>query len=129
VGIHAIDWINRMTDGGFRTGRASHTTVGNRGHGDFEATALVEFEPTDDVLVSASLDYLCPETAPTYGDDFLRVVGTEGVLAVRRDRAYPIDDDDDDGERELPPAADTNGSEAFVDAAVAGSPPPARRRR
>ena len=30
-----------------------------------------------------NLDYLRPETAPTHGDDRLRIAGSEGVLEVR----------------------------------------------
>jgi len=119
VGIHAVDWIDWLTPEPFRSVRASHTTTGNRGHGDLEATALVDFELADDVFASVSVDYLRPATAPTHGDDFLRIVGTEGVLVVRRDRAYLIDDDAD-GERELPLVAGTNSFEDFVDAAGDG---------
>ena len=46
-------------------------------------TALCHFTMEDDVFASASIDYLRPDTAPSHGDDRIRVAGTEGVVEVR----------------------------------------------
>lgn len=99
VGSHAIDWIRWFTGQDFRTVFAAHSTGGNRGHGELEASALCQFTLTGDVLASVSIDYFRPETAPTHGDDRLRTVGTDGVIEVRDGKVWLINAD---GEQEVP---------------------------
>ncbi len=122
VGIHAIDWINWVADDPFRAVTAHHTTAANRDHGSLETTAVLQFELGNDVLASASVDYLRPETAPTHGDDFLRVVGTEGVIRADRHGTYLIDDAAG-GQRELPLGSSQHPFEDFVDAMDGTSDP------
>ena len=90
VGSHAIDWIHWFSAAAFRTVYAAHSAAANRGHGDLEMTALCLFTLADDILASASLDYLRPAEAPTHGDDRIRVAGTGGVVEVRQGAAYLI---------------------------------------
>ena len=47
-----------------------------------EDSATVLLQCAGGATASARLDYLRPNTAPTHGDDRLRVAGTEGVLEV-----------------------------------------------
>ncbi len=89
VGIHGLDWIYSVTGPHFEKVFASHSTVGNMGHGDLEASCLCNFVLKDGVCASLSVDYLRPTKAPTHGDDRLRVVGTTGVLEVK-DRVLTI---------------------------------------
>jgi predicted dehydrogenase len=100
VGIHAIDWINWVTDADFRSVHARHSSQHNRDHGDLETSGVVTLELTDEVLATVSVDYYRPETAPTHGDDQLRVVGTDGVITVRDEEVYLINDGHE-GERRL----------------------------
>jgi predicted dehydrogenase len=111
VGIHAIDWIHWFSDLPARTVRARHSRRANRDHGDLEATGVIDLELDEEVLATASLDYLRPRTAPTHGDDRVRVVGTDGVIEVRNGRTYLIDGDTE-GERRLPQSP---GENPFVD--------------
>jgi len=111
VGVHAIDWLNWFGDDEFCSVWARHSTAHNRDHGDLEVTAVADFELTDEVFGSVTVDYLRPETAPTHGDDRLRVAGTEGVIEVRDDRVFLINPDAD-GDRELSQVESEN---AFLD--------------
>lgn len=100
VGSHAIDWIHWISGEKFESVSASHSSKGNRNHGDLEATAICEFDMTNEVLATVSLDFLRPNDAPTHGDDRLRVMGTEGVIEVRYEKAKIINNETD-GEEEL----------------------------
>jgi predicted dehydrogenase len=113
VGIHAIDWIHWFSDLPARSVRARHSRRANRGHGDLEATGVIDLELDGEVFATASLDYLRPGGAPTHGDDRVRVVGTEGVIEVRNGETYLIDGDAA-GERRLPQSPGTNPFVDFV---------------
>lgn len=45
------------------------------------------------MIAAANLDYLRPPTAPTHGDDRVRVAGTEGVVEVSEDGYVVINRD------------------------------------
>lgn len=83
VGSHAIDWVYWFSGEKFLSVYASHSRMHNNGHGDLEMTALCQFNLTNEVLASVTIDYLNPVQAPTHGDDRIRLVGTKGVLEVR----------------------------------------------
>ena len=83
VGSHAIDLIHWFAAADFVSVCAAHSTVGNHDHGDLEASAACQFVLTDGVLGTASIDYLRPSSAPSHGDDRVRVAGTDGVIEVR----------------------------------------------
>ena len=93
VGSHAVDWIHWLSGERFLTVYAAHSVRDNRGHGDLEMTAICQFTLTNQVFGAASLDYLRPESAPTHGDDRIRLAGTRGVLEIREGRACPIKDE------------------------------------
>ena len=113
VGIHALDWVHWFDDRPVRSVRARHSARANRGHGDLEATGVVDLELADEVLASVSIDYLRPDTAPTHGDDRIRAVGTDGVVEVRDGSAFLIDDAAE-GRRELPTLSPPNPFVDFV---------------
>jgi predicted dehydrogenase len=83
VGSHAIDWVLWFTGERFRSVYATHSREENRGHGDLEMSAQCQFVMTGGIAASVSVDYLRPESAPTHGDDRIRIAGTEGVLEIR----------------------------------------------
>ena len=81
VGSHALDWIYWMGgNSNFKTVYAVHDTADNCGNGDLEMTALFSCVLENNVMGSASIDYLRPAAAPTHGDDQVRVAGTCGVV-------------------------------------------------
>ncbi len=95
VGSHAIDllaWFARLP---FKTVFATHSNMGNCGHRELEATALCLFTFGNQVAGSVNLDYLRPSTAPTHGDDRIRVAGTDGVIEVRDGQALLLNNHGD----------------------------------
>lgn len=80
VGIHMTDlmlWIGGRT---FTEVSAFHATVGAPEIGEMENTAAVLFRMANRGTASLQIDYLRPATAPTHGDDRLRIAGSQGVL-------------------------------------------------
>jgi len=83
AGIHALDYIHFIT-------RHNYTQVlafqGNKDHPDypgFQDYAGVLLRMSNGGAAMVNIDYLRPETAPTHGDDRLRVIGSEGVLEIK----------------------------------------------
>jgi predicted dehydrogenase len=82
VGAHAIDWLRWLSGAAFESVFAAHSTEANRDHGDLEASASCLFEMSGGISATISVDYLRPATAPTHGDDRIRIVGSDGALEV-----------------------------------------------
>ena len=88
IGIHALDLMWWVVGSPFTKVAAFHA-AGAR-------PRMIETEDSASILVlyengasgTARLDYLRPETAPSHGDDRLRIAGTEGVIEI----AYPHDE-------------------------------------
>lgn len=95
VAIHGIDFIRYLCPLPAETVFASHSTVGNGGYGELEATSQLMMTMQGGVSAQVSADYLRPANAPTHGDDRVRVVGTKGVLEVRDDKVWLIAADHD----------------------------------
>ncbi len=82
AGIHSIDYMRWVTGRNFTRVSAWH---GNRDHPEypgFQDHAGVLFKLDNGGTAMTNLDYLRPESAPTHGDDRLRIAGSEGVLEV-----------------------------------------------
>jgi len=80
VGIHAFDWLHWILGDVFTEvqGREAATA-----HPDFPACASqAAFVLTmqSGGLAAVTLDYLRPESAPTHGDERLRIAGSRGVI-------------------------------------------------
>jgi predicted dehydrogenase len=82
VAVHAIDWVFWFTRGRIAEVMASHTTSGNRGHGELESSGACLYRLGNSGAASVSCDYFRPAGAPTHGDDRLRVAGERGVVEV-----------------------------------------------
>ncbi len=98
VASHAIDAIRFTTDRKFRRVGGRQGNLSQPAYGTMEdhCTALFELEGGATGIVHA--DYLRPPSAPTHGDDRLRVAGTKGVVEVRDGRCLFIGPD---GEKDL----------------------------
>ncbi len=114
VGVHAFDWIYWYSAQAFTSVYATHSTQYNQGNGDLEMSALCHFMLTHEVFASASLDYLRPATAPTHGDDRVRVMGTDGAIEVRDGKVYLINTETE-GEAILPVACEKQIFQDFVE--------------
>ena len=61
---------------------AYHSNAGHPDIREMEDNASVVVKLANRGTASARIDYCRPPTAPTHGDDRLRVAGTEGVVEV-----------------------------------------------
>ncbi len=90
VASHAIDAIRFTTDRKFRRviGRSGNLSQPTFGSMEDHCTATFEMENGATGIVHA--DFLRPPTAPTHGDDRLRIAGSKGVVEVRAGRCLFI---------------------------------------
>ena len=114
IGSHAIDWIMWFTGGGFKRVFAAHSSAHNGGYGTMEVSATCEFVMSDGRLASASIDYLRPAAAPTHGDDWARIVGSEGVIEARPD-SVKLTNRDNDGTKPFAVTSEKTLTRDFLD--------------
>lgn len=98
IGIHMIDLILWNAQKKCISVSSMQDNHNNNDHGDLEMTSVCSMELEDHVLVNINSDYYRPRTAPTHGDDRLRIVGTEGVLQIIDNHLTCIDKN---GEHEI----------------------------
>ena len=115
VGSHAIDWVMWFADAhAFQRVYATHSDRDNGGNGTMERSALCHFTLAGERFASVSVDVFRPENAPTHGDDWIRVVGTAGVLEARP-RSVTLINADNDGTKLVPVSCDRGFLRDFVD--------------
>lgn len=79
IGIHMVD-LMRWTSGREFTATASFQgIVGSPGNKAMENTTASIFQLDNGGTATLRMDYFRPESAPTHGDDRLRLAGTKGV--------------------------------------------------
>ena len=96
VGIHALDWIYAFT-------RSRFVHASARSYGSPERAAIFEFRLENGAFGAVNLDFLRPDTAPTHGDDRIRIAGESGVIEVLGGTVTLINGD---GTVTLKPSAD-----------------------
>jgi predicted dehydrogenase len=80
IAVHMVD-LMRFTSGRELVEAASfQSRVGHAEMGDMENTTATIFRLDNSGTADLHMDYLRPETAPSHGDDRLRLAGTEGVV-------------------------------------------------
>ncbi len=80
IGIHMVDLLRHVSGREFTTAAAFHSRVGFPEYGEMENNTAAIFLLDNEGTASLRMDYLRPETAPTHGDDRLRVAGTKGIV-------------------------------------------------
>lgn len=118
VAIHSIDLILSLCDQPVQSVYALHTARENHDLGDLEISGQILLEMADDIYAGVNFDLLRPEGAPTHGDDRIRIAGTQGVLEVRANKVFLIDQS---GESEPALLSPPTIWEAFVEY-VGGKP-------
>jgi predicted dehydrogenase len=79
IGSHMVD-LMRWTSGRELTEAFSYQTrIGFPEIGDMENCTATLFRLDNGGMATLRMDYLRPETAPTHGDDRLRLAGTKGI--------------------------------------------------
>jgi predicted dehydrogenase len=80
IGIHMVDLMLYVGGHDFKSAAAFQSRVGSPEMGDMENNAVVVFQLDNGGSASLRLDYLRPPTAPSHGDDRLRIAGTQGIV-------------------------------------------------
>lgn len=80
IGIHNLDMAHFITNLAPVQVCASHANAAHPVMPNCEDTASGVFLLEGGVQMTASVDLCRPSSAPTHGDDWIRVVGSEGVL-------------------------------------------------
>ena len=83
IGIHALDMIRFTTGLGIRRIAALQSNQTHLSRPDCEDTCCAIAELDGGVQATASIDYFRPANAETHGDDWIRIVGTDGVIEAR----------------------------------------------
>lgn len=83
VGIHALDAIHFVTGLGFRQVAAMKGNFSHPERPACEDNCTMTLELSNGGHATVSVDLCRPESASTHGDDWIRVVGTRGVLEAR----------------------------------------------
>jgi predicted dehydrogenase len=80
IAVHMVD-LMRFTSGREMVEAVSfQSRVGHPEMGDMENTTATIFKLDNSGTADLHMDYLRPDTAPTHGDDRLRLAGTGGVV-------------------------------------------------
>ncbi len=82
VGIHSIDYMRWVSGQEYIQVAAHHGNTGHPLYPGCEDHAGLLFRLANGGTAVCNLDYLRPESAPSHGDDRLRIAGKEGVLEV-----------------------------------------------
>ncbi|QQE11086.1 Gfo/Idh/MocA family oxidoreductase [Planctomycetota bacterium] len=103
IGIHALDFINSVTDSSFTTVAAMHANAAHPQRPDCEDICGLVCGLPDGGIATASIDILRADAAITHGDDWLRIVGSKGIIEAGMCRESCTITTDDTPQRELDP--------------------------
>jgi len=90
IGIHMIDLMRWTSGRDFVEAAAFQSNVGALQIREMENNAAMIFRLDNRGTGSLRMDYLRPETAPTHGDDRLRIAGTRGVVEFQEGRGVTL---------------------------------------
>lgn len=80
IGIHMVDLMRYVSGREFVATAGFHSRIGFPEYGEMENNTALVFQLDNRGTASLRMDYLRPETAPTHGDDRLRIAGTKGII-------------------------------------------------
>jgi predicted dehydrogenase len=83
VGIHALDFTNFITGLEFSQVAAMQGNFCHSGLPSLEDNCNMILSLSNGGHMTVSIDYCRPESAPSHGDDWIRIVGTKGVIESR----------------------------------------------
>jgi len=86
VGIHALDFTNFVTGLNFTRIAAMQRNFAHREFPACQDNCGLLLELDNGGHATVSVDYFRPEDAETWGDDWLRIVGTKGILQASGSR-------------------------------------------
>ena len=80
VGIHAVDYLRWCTGLEVRRVSGFHSNLAHPESPDAQDNAVISLELENGATAAITMDYLRPETAPTHGDDRIRIAGSIGIV-------------------------------------------------
>jgi predicted dehydrogenase len=80
IGIHALDWLDWILGDIFTEVKGVEGTTARPDFPACASQAAFVFTMKNGGAAALTLDYLRPVTAPTHGDERLRIVGTHGLI-------------------------------------------------
>lgn len=83
VGIHAVDFINFVTGMEFTQVASMKGNFAHAERAACEDNCALVLAMANGGHATVSVDLFRPEAAPTHGDDWIRVVGTKGIIEAR----------------------------------------------
>ena len=124
IGIHALDFIHAVAAQPFTTVAAMQSNAAHPDRPGCEDNCTLLLELETGIHATASLDYFRPAGAGTWGDDWIRVVGTQGVIEAYLDRRSCTLLPAQGQPEELPLPQAITAFDAFLQSLVAGQPYP-----
>ena len=93
IGIHALDFIDSVLPVPFTSLSAMHGNVAHPEDPECEDVCTINLRLEGGAFATVSVDYLRPKSANSHGDDWLRIVGTDGSIeaAMERNQCTVID--------------------------------------
>jgi len=85
VGIHAFSLIYFVTGDLFTSLSAMESNLNHPDYPDCQDSAVVSGRLANGAAATISIDLFRPESAATWGDDWIRIVGTKGILEANAD--------------------------------------------
>ena len=86
IGIHALDFIEAATGQTFAAVAAMQSNVGHPERPECEDNCGLMLRLSRGGQATVSIDLLRPEAAATWGDDWIRIVGTKGTIEASLER-------------------------------------------
>ncbi|UCD29862.1 MAG: Gfo/Idh/MocA family oxidoreductase [Planctomycetota bacterium] len=84
VAIHAIDFIRFVSGLEYANVTARHAVKVHKDYPECEDCGALLFEMKNRGQATLTFDYLRPLKAPSHGDDRIRVIGSKGVIEIRK---------------------------------------------
>ena len=87
VGMHALEFIHTATGKLFSKVTGMQSNVRSDAFSECPDSVVLSFQLTGGGQASVSIDYCRPKGRPVYGDDWIRVVGTEAIAEANMSRS------------------------------------------
>jgi predicted dehydrogenase len=122
IGVHMVDLMRFTTGRELTQAFSMQNRIGHPDMQDMENTTATVFRLDNGGVSVLHMDYLRPETAPTHGDDRLRVAGTKGVIEFQETGGLTLVTDREKLHTVTPLPENRNLFVDFLDAVYNGKP-------
>jgi predicted dehydrogenase len=124
VGIHAFDWLHWILGDVFTEVQGREGTSARPDYPACGSHAAMVLTMRNGGVATLTLDYLRPETAPTHGDERVRIAGSRGVIETALIEKKVTLITDERPPRTLPLSTQTDFFTQFARSLRGEGPPP-----